>query len=520
MSSTINSVSQDEASDGDKYVSIHNLSKSFRHVQALNDVTIEIGKNEVVGLVGENGAGKSTLLNILTGIYSPDEGEIEIDGELVSFANPQDAANQGISLVQQEQSIVPNLTGLENLFMGSYNDFTRFGGINKKKMKSEGVDFVNQLGMSIPLSKKVNDYSFDQRQMLEIARAFYIALNAGVYPVILLDEPTAGLEEEGRNVLFNRIRDLKQEASFVFISHELDEVLTICDRIYVLKDGELVTEVLAENTTPDELQQKMVGRTTSEEYYATDDQIPETELGAVTLQVTELSSGDTGPISFEVREGEIFGIVGVEGSGKETVGRMLAGVIPPESGSLTVDGNVVTDHTVKSHIAAGIGYIPKDRKAEGLLLYQDLTLNSMLPTIRTLRGHLPITDRGQEKQFTKNIIDELDIKTPGLDEQVVNLSGGNQQKIVLGRWLQRDLPIFVMDNVTRGLDVGVKEEVYQICRDLSADGTTIVFIGDELPEVINMANRIGIMKNGKLAEIIDAPAENKPTEKEIVQEMI
>jgi len=520
MSSAINSDGVEETSARECYVSVRNISKSFRHVQALNDVTIEVGRNEVVGLVGENGAGKSTLLNILTGIYSPDEGKIEIDDEPVSFTDPQDAANQGVSLVQQEQSVIPNLTGLENLFLGSYDDFTLFSGMRKKKMKEAGSDFINELNISVPLNKRVSSYSFDQRQMLEIARAFYIALNAGVHPVILLDEPTAGLEEEGRNILFDRIRELKKEASFVFISHELDEVLTICDRIYVLKDGDLVGEVLPEEATPDQLQKMMVGRTASGEYYATDNQISKEELGPVTLQAFELSSGDTGPVSFEVKKGEIFGLVGVEGSGKETVGRMLAGATQPETGSLTVDGNSVTDHTVQSHIEAGIGYVPKERKEEGLLLYQDVTLNAMLPAIRQLRGRLPVTDRDEEKRSTREIIDELDIKTPGLGEQVVNLSGGNQQKIVLGRWLQRNLPIFVMDNVTRGLDVGVKEEVYEICRNLAKDGTTLVFLGDELPEVINMSNRIGVMKDGKLVTIVDAPADNKPTERDIVKEMV
>ncbi|MDS0260937.1 sugar ABC transporter ATP-binding protein [Haloarcula sp. S1CR25-12] len=497
---------------------VDGISKSFRHVQALSDVSLEINRGEVVGLVGENGAGKSTLLNILTGVLSADEGQLAVDGEAVEFSSPREAADYGVSLVRQEQDVITNFRGYENLYLGREEE--RFGVLSRDEMREDAQAFVDDLGIDIDVDAFVQDYSFNERQMLEIAKSFHVSQKSA-NPVILLDEPTAALEEAGREILFELIDDLRDRATFVFVSHELDEVLHVSDRIYVLKDGELVDETTATAATPDSLQQSMVGREAADEYYRVPQQLTETQLGSETLAVENLETEALGPLSLSVREGEIFGIVGVEGSGKERLGRILAGDITPEDGTVAVNGETVESPSIADMVDAGVGYIPKDRKSEGLLLYQSVLTNTSLAMIRTMNGKLPLLDLDSEAAATDEAIEELNIKTPGPEALVHGLSGGNQQKVVIARWLAQDTPILVMDNVTRGIDVGAKEEVYRLCRELTDKGVSLVFIGDELPEVIGMSNRIAVMNNGQFAgEPFDASIGAKPTEEELIQEMI
>lgn len=498
---------------------VEGISKSFRHVQALSDVSLEINRGEVVGLVGENGAGKSTLLNIVTGVLQPDEGTLYVDGDAVEFTNPRDAADYGVSLVHQEQDVITNFRGYENLYLG--REIERGGILDRDRMSEEAQAFVDDLGLDLDVDEFVSNYSFNERQMLEIAKAFHVSQKSD-NPVILLDEPTAGLEEAGREILFDLVDDLRERATFVFVSHELDEVLEISDRVYVLKDGELVDETTADEATEDSLQESMVGRESTDEYYRVSEQRTEDALGAEMLRADNLTIGEeTGPLSFSVREGEIFGIVGVEGSGKERLGRALAGDLATTDGTISVDGTPVTNPSVSEMVDAGVGYIPKDRKSEGLLLYQPVRINVSLAMIRNMNGTLPLLDLDAEDEATDRVIEELNVKTPGPEALVHGLSGGNQQKIVIGRWLAQETPILVMDNVTRGIDVGAKEEVYRLCRELTDRGVSIVFIGDELPEVIGMSNRIAVMNSGQfVGEPFDASAGNKPTEEELIQEMI
>ncbi|WP_435335822.1 sugar ABC transporter ATP-binding protein [Haloarchaeobius sp. TZWWS8] len=506
--------------EGTSSLRVHDISKSFRHVTALDGVSLHIDKGEVVGLVGENGAGKSTLLNILTGVLQPDGGEITIDGESVSLSSPREAAEYGVSLVHQEQDVIPNLKGYENLFLA--RESSRLGVLKQSEMSAAAQEFVDDLGIDLDVDKYVKDYSFNERQMLEIAKAFHRSSKSD-NPVILLDEPTAGLEEAGRELLFERIDDLRDQATFVFVSHELDEVLEVTDRVYVLKDGELVHEVASADATQDLLQEKMVGRESSSEYYKIPDQRDQESLGEPTMRVENLRTEheDIGPVSFSVREGEIFGIVGVEGSGKERLGRMLAGDLPATEGTVQIDGSVVETGSVSEMVEAGVGYVPKDRKSEGLLLFQSVVKNTSLAAVRTMNGKLPLLDLDGEKEMTDDAIDELNIKTPSRDALVHGLSGGNQQKVVLARWLAQESSVLVVDNVTRGVDVGAKEEVYRLCRELTEKGVSIVFIGDELQEVIGMSNRIAVMRKGRLDEnILDASPGNKPTEEQLIQRMI
>lgn len=508
---------------------VENISKSFRNVDALSDVSLTFETGEVVGLVGENGAGKSTLLKVLTGIHQPEGGKILLDGESVHIDGPRDAAHQGISIVKQEQDVVPNLTGYENLYLDQIPDFTRFGIVNSNEMRTKAEMVIDKLGIDLDMTKPVSSYSFTERQMLEVSKAFSESIDTD-HPIILLDEPTAGLEEGGRELLFNRINELRDRATFVFVSHELDEVLEISDRIYVLKDGEVSGEFSASEAEESTLQKAMVGRETADEYYKTSRQRPIDDETNVPLYADGLSVENTfEDVSFSVHEGEIFGIVGVEGCGKSRLGKALCGVMPPDEGTVHVHENEIHPRTLSQMVDAGMGYVPKDRKSEGLLLYQTLTMNVSLPSIGTERtiddfggiGHLlSLIDFEKEKEMATESVEELDIKTPGIDTLLYQLSGGNQQKVVLAKWLQRQSDILVMDNVSRGIDVAAKEEVYRVCRELADNGVSIVFIGDELPEVIGMSNRIGVMKKGSIVDIVGAPADDKPTEQDIIEMMI
>ena len=508
---------------------VEGVSKSFRNVDALSDVSIEIGTGEVVGLVGENGAGKSTLLKILTGIHEPDGGRITLDGEPATISGPRDAAERGIAIVKQEQDVIPNLTGYENLYLGRIPDFSRGGVVNSDRMRKEAQQVVDELGMDLDVSKPVSSYSFDNRQMLEVAKAFSESIHTD-HPIILLDEPTAGLDEGGRELLFDRIDELRDRASFVFVSHELEEVLEISDRIYVLKDGKLVRELPTAEASESILQRAMVGRETADEYYRTNRQrTVDTDTDPV-LRATDIELEDAlNSVSFDLHEGEIFGIVGVEGCGKSELGRVLCGADAPDSGRIHVDGEPIEPGALFRMVDAGVGYIPKDRKSEGLLLYQSLRANVSLPSIGTdlVSDDLPVigtllslVDRDKENRLSERAIEELNIRAPGVETLVHQLSGGNQQKVVLSKWLMRQTDILVLDNVTRGIDVAAKEEVYRVCRELADQGVSLVFIGDELPEVIGISNRIGVMRKGRLVDVTDAPPENKPSEEELIQEMI
>ncbi|MFC6615970.1 sugar ABC transporter ATP-binding protein [Halopenitus salinus] len=433
-----------------------------------------------------------------------------------------------IAIVHQEQNVIPNLTGYENLFLEQYPDYATMGILDSGELKREGKEVLDTLGIELDLEKRVSEYSFSDRQMLGIARAFTETVDSD-HPIILLDEPTAGLEEDGRDLLFDRINDLRDRASFVFVSHELDEVLEISDRIYVLRDGKVVDHLWQEEATEDKLQHSMVGREIAEEYYQVSKQRELTDEGAV-LSVSDLGNENSfESVSFDLRRGEIFGICGVMGSGKSALGRVLSGVDAADTGTITVEGDEVTTGSVSRMVNEGVGYVPKDRQSEGALLYQPLRVNVSLPSLGTdlVADKLPgmgtikwLIDFEKEQTMARDVIDDLNVKTPGIESSLVQLSGGNQQKVVLGKNLEREVSLLIMDNVTRGIDVGAKEEVYRILRGLADSGVSMVFIADELPELISMSNRIGVMKDGQMVDVIDAPRDDKPTESEIIKQMI
>ncbi|MFC6864157.1 sugar ABC transporter ATP-binding protein [Halomicroarcula sp. GCM10025817] len=522
---------EDEAvdnSDSTVRFRVENVRKEFTNVVALDDVNFELRTGEVVGLVGENGAGKSTLLNILSGIYQQDRGRIFVDGNEVTITNPREASHHGIAIVHQEHNVIPNLSGYENLFLEQFPDYSTAGVLDVDTLKREGENVLDTLGIDLDLEKRVASYSFSDRQMLSIAKAFTETVHTD-HPIILLDEPTAGLEEDGRDLLFDRIDDLRDQASFVFVSHELDEVLEISDRIYVLRDGEVVNHLPREDATEDKLQQSMVGREVSEEYYQVSDQ-RSVEDNDICFSVSDLSKEDHfDSVSFDIRAGEIFGICGVMGSGKSALGRVLSGVDTPDEGEISIGGESVEPGSVHRMVEEGIGYVPKERQSEGTLLYQPLRVNVSLPSLGTdlIADNLPglgsvpwLIDFDKEDEMAEEVVDRLNVKTPGIESPLIQLSGGNQQKVVLGKNLQREVSVLVLDNVTRGIDVGAKEEVYQILRQLSKDGVAMIFIADELPELIGMSNRIGVMHEGELVDVVDAPRGDKPSESEIIKKMI
>jgi len=507
---------------------VENIRKEFTNVVALDDVNFELNVGEVVGLVGENGAGKSTLLNILSGIYEQDQGRIYIDGEEVSIASPREASQRGIAIVRQEENVIPNLKGYENLFLEQFPDYATGGYLRSQQLQTDGKELLEMLGIDLDLDRRVSSYSFSDRQMLSIAKAFTQTVDTD-HPIILLDEPTAGLEEDGRDLLFDRINDLQDRASFVFVSHELDEVLDIADRIYVLRDGEVVNHLTNDEATEDLLEESMVGREISEKYYHMSDQ-REVEDNKTILSVSSLTKEDGfTDVSFCLRKGEIFGICGVMGSGKSTLGRVLSGAEAADGGEIIMDGETVETGSVNRMVDRGIGYVPKERQSEGALLYQPLRVNVSLPSLGTNLvadeipglGDVPwLVDFDREREMAGDVVEELNVKTPSINTPLVQLSGGNQQKVVLGKNIQGDASVLVMDNVTRGIDVGAKEEVYRILRQLTGQELAMVYIADELPEIIAMSNRLGVMRDGKLVDILDAPPNDKPTESEIIGKMI
>lgn len=503
-------------------LSVEEVSKRYRHVTALDSVSLDVGRGEVVGLVGENGAGKSTLLNGIVGNVVFDSGQVFVHGDRAEFDGPREAARRGISIVRQEKDILTNLTGAENLFLGREEQFSNFGLIRREEMMDTAKAVIAELNMDIDMTARASRYSFNEMQMLEIAKAFSWARQGdNDHPVVLLDEPTSGLEESGRELLFDLIEELRDRAAFVFVSHELDEVIAICDRIYVMKDGRINEETDATSATEEQLKRSMVGREASADYYRVGAQLREQELGEPVLEVCNLArEGEIDPVSFTLRRGEILGIAGVDGSGKQRLGRLLVGDIAPTGGYIKLNGCEISPDSVAEMTQAGVGYLPKDRKSEGLLLYQPVYFNTSIALISELVDLLPLTRKKDELDRANEMIEDLEIKTPSAQTAVQKLSGGNQQKVVFGRWLNKESPILVMDNPTRGIDVGAKEEIYDQCRELSEQGVSMIYIGDELPELIGLSNRIGVMKNGELTDILPAPREDKPDEEQIIDLMI
>jgi ribose transport system ATP-binding protein len=499
-------------------LSVEHVSKGFAGVQALEDVNVEIGINEVVGLVGENGAGKSTLMRILAGVYSPDSGSLKLDGAPVLLRTPRDANLHGIGIVFQEQSLLLNLTVGENIYLGQEAEFTRLGLVNRRRLNAAARRQLDKVEVDIDPRTRTSELSFAARQMVELAKALALEERTERHLVILLDEPTSVLEQRDIDILFARVRALKQRASFVFVSHRLDEILELSDRIYVMKDGRVVGQMQAGSTTVPQLHQMMVGRDRHSEYYRESRQQP--PRAEVVMEARNLSvKGAFQRVDFMLHKGEVLGIAGVVGSGREELTRTLFGFVPQSSGTLQIDGQEVRLTAPSQAADHGVGYIPRERRTEGLVLSLPIAVNMTLSSLPTSRI-TGIIHLAREHRLAKSWVEKLHIRTPSVEALCLNLSGGNQQKVVLAKWMNARAHILIFDHPTRGLDVGAKEEVYELIRDLSEEGVAIVLTADTLEETIGLCHSILVMRDGQVTARFDSSPGHKPSQVDLIRHMV
>lgn len=499
-------------------LTVASLTKSFGPVHALKGVDLEIRPGEVVGLVGENGAGKSTLMRILAGTQKPSSGEIRMDGRPIAFAGPDDANRHGIAMVFQEQSLLLNLTVAENIFLGQDREFVRFGLIDWKAMKRAAAARLAKVELAVDPMMKASDLSFAQRQMVELAKALALEERTDGDLVILLDEPTSVLEQAEIDILFARVRALKARASFVFVSHRLDEVLEISDRIYVMTDGAVVAGMDAAGVTPASLHRIMVGREVQAEYYLESQQHPARET--VALQARGLTvPGKFRNVNLALHEGEVLGIAGVIGSGREDLIRSFFGFETVSAGTLEIHGKPVNLSNPGDAVALGVGFVPSERRLEGLVMMMPIAANITLAKPEVVETPFGL-DRSAERRLARDWISQLAIRAPGPQALCQSLSGGNQQKVVLAKWLTAGSRILILDHPTRGIDVGAKEEVFRLIRQLSADGVAIILIADTLEETIGLSHSIVVMRDGQITAQLPAPVGAKPSQVDVVEHMV
>jgi ribose transport system ATP-binding protein len=482
------------------------ISKGFVGVQALKDVSIAVGRNEVVGLIGENGAGKSTLMRTLSGTVRPDSGTLTLDGKPLRLRSTRDAARHGIGMVFQEQSLLLNLTVAENIYLGEEEQFTRLGLVNWRAMRAAAKRQLAKIGVDIDVSARTAELTFAARQMVELAKALTLEDSVSRPLTILLDEPTSVLSRADIDVLFNRVRALKERASFVFVSHRLDEVLALSDRVYVMKDGQVVGEHPADAVTVPDLHEAMVGRSFHAGYYKEARQAP--PQGEVLLELSGFGVGDAcRGIDLRLHAGEVLGIAGVVGSGREEVTRAIGGFLPQTAGTLTLGGEAIRLSGPEEAVKRGIGTIPRERRVEGLVMFLSIAENITLANLGSVMRS-GFIDHDRERQVASDWLQRLRIKAPNVNVACRKLSGGNQQKVVLARWM------------TRGLDVGAKEEVYELVRDLSAQGIGIILLSDTLEETIGLCHRVLVMRDGAVTAAFDAAPGHKPDQVDLVAAMV
>lgn len=499
---------------------VKNLVKHYPGVKALDGVDLVVRQNEVLGLAGENGAGKSTLLKALVGLVRPDSGEIWVRGEKVKLKSVVDAADHGIGMVFQEQSLVPNLTAAENIVLGSEGPGVKRGLYRWGTMRKLAQEQLDKIGSHIDPLARTDTLSFADRQMVEIAKVLRIEQRSQHPPVIILDEPTSVLESKEIETLFTQVRRLREFASVIFVSHRLDEVLDVCDRVSVLRGGQSVGEVATAGAAPAELHRMMIGSTGSDDHYHDGEAVRSDGAATPRLSVKGLSGKTFQDVDLEVAAGEIVGIVGVHGSGREDVCRALFGAEPTTAGEVYLDGEKLSLSGTRAACAAGIGYVPAERKIEGMVGPMSVADNMTL-TKQQARCNGPIVMPKKQATLVDGWIERLSIRTPHRGTAIQRLSGGNQQKVVLARWLVAgDVRLLLLDHPTRGLDIGARSEVYRLMRELANSGVATVLLADSLEEAIGMSDRIVVMSDGRATKEVACPSGGKPTPLDLVKEMV
>jgi len=475
---------------GDVLFSLKNVTKRFPGVLALNNVSIEVQKGEIHGLVGENGAGKSTLIKTITGAYKPDDGEIHFDGKKLENITPHSSMSAGIACIYQELNQVPQMTVYENIYLGREELSNNSLGItNITLMREESKAILSTLGLHIDPDTPVGSLGVGKQQMVEIAKA--VRTNA---KMIIMDEPTASLSAHETEELLEIIRRLKSRGvSVIFISHRIDEVKTITDRITVMRDGNMVATVDTGDVTLDDIVKMMVGRDITQKYPKV-----KAKIGKEMLRAEGLTrKGVIENISFAVHEGEVLGFAGLVGSGRTETMRALTGVDPLDAGKVFVEGREVHIKMPRDSINAGIAFLTEDRKGQGLILIQDIEFNSTLVNLKNYVSGLFIRLK-KCREDTEYMVKEMRTRTPSINQLAGNLSGGNQQKVVIAKWLLTKSKIFIIDEPTRGIDVGAKVEVYNLINKLTSEGAAVIMISSEMDECMGMSDRIMVMYEGRI----------------------
>jgi ribose transport system ATP-binding protein len=479
---------------GEVILTMKGIDKSFPGVHALDHVDFEVKKGEVHALMGENGAGKSTLMKVLTGIYKKDSGSITYEGNEVEYASPKDAQDAGIVIVHQELNMMGHLTIAQNIFIG--REFMKGKLIDDARMNKEARKLFDKLNIDIDPTEKMNRLTVGKQQMCEIAKA--ISHDA---KVIVFDEPSAALTESEIDELFKIIRDLRdKDIAIVYISHRMDEIKVITDRVTVMRDGGYVGTLISKDCSKDDIINMMVGRVIYEEP-KTESNVPKD--APVVLKVEHLNAGKmVQDVSFELHKGEILGFSGLMGAGRTETARALFGADQKDSGEIFINGQKVNIKTPMDAVANGIGYLSEDRKRYGIIVQKTVAENTTMASLNHFMTGIFINKK-KEKEVTQKYVDRLQTKTPGVDQLVINLSGGNQQKVVIAKWLVRNCDILIFDEPTRGIDVGAKSEIYRLMNELVAEGKSIIMISSEMTEILRMSDRIIVMCEGKKTGEID-----------------
>jgi ribose transport system ATP-binding protein len=500
----------------DVVLALEDITRRFPGVTALNRVGLEIRKKEILGLVGENGAGKSVLTKIMIGIYPPDEGRILLNGDEVVLKGPSDAIQKGIGAVFQEGSLIPNLSVTENLFLCHESGFLKFGALSRRKMAAEARRVLVQMNIDIDVDLPVASLTRAAKQMVEVARVLWLSEKYGASnPIVILDEPTTVLNDSERDTLFDIMKKLKGRASIILISHRLQEVLENCDRIVVLKDGQNVTEMPTKGVATSDVERLMVGHEFSFDRFRENEQIAPRD--SVVFKVERVGkAGAFEPLSFEVREGEIVSLVGLVGSGKEELCSCIAGLDKYDSGSVMIDGKAPVNGSSSSAVVDGIGHVPIERREEGLALNLTVADNINYLVLDKLKRAGIISGK-MEKEHAEKWVGECLVKTPSINSACSALSGGNQQKVILSKWLSSDVRLLILDHPTRGVDVGAKEEVYRLIRKFAKTGVAMIVMCDTLEEDIGLANRLLVMRERRLIGELDASAGRKPSPQELIK---